>query len=57
VATMAIGKAGAKNAALFAVQILSLKYPELQDKLAAYRQKMAETIDAKAEDFKMKLGT
>ena len=29
VATLAIGKAGAKNSALFAIAILSLKYPKL----------------------------
>ena len=42
VATMAID--GAKNAAIFAVQILSLKYPELVQKLAAYRAKMKEEV-------------
>ena len=34
VATMALGKTGAKNAAIFAIQILSLEYPELKKKLA-----------------------
>ena len=38
VATMAIN--GAKNAALFAVQILSVKYPELVTKLAENRLQM-----------------
>ena len=33
VATLAIGKAGAKNSALFAIAILSLKYPKIKDKL------------------------
>ncbi len=33
VATMAIGKAGAHNAALFAAQILALEDPALRDKL------------------------
>lgn len=56
VATMTIGKAGAKNAALFAVQILSLKYPELQDKLAAFRKEMCEEVEAKADALKSKLG-
>ena len=35
VATMAIN--GSKNAALFAIQILSIKYPELVEKLASMR--------------------
>ena len=47
VATMAIN--GAKNAALFAVQILATKYPELVDKLAEDRKKMQEEVKAKGE--------
>lgn len=44
VATMTIGKAGAKNAGLFAVQILSRKDKGLVDKLKQYRREMRETI-------------
>ncbi len=33
VATMGIGKAGAKNAAILAARILALKYPEIAEKL------------------------
>lgn len=44
VATMTIGKAGAKNAALFAVQILSRKQPELVTRLKAYRSEMKEAV-------------
>jgi 5-(carboxyamino)imidazole ribonucleotide mutase len=47
VATMAIGKAGAKNAALFAVQILALADPALARKFAAYRQQMAVEVEQK----------
>jgi phosphoribosylaminoimidazole carboxylase PurE protein len=47
VATMAIGKAGAKNAAVFAVQILALSNPELAKKLTAFRQTQTETVLAK----------
>jgi 5-(carboxyamino)imidazole ribonucleotide mutase len=47
VATMAIGKAGAKNAALFAVQILSLADPELRVKFADYRAQMAVEVEQK----------
>ena len=48
VASMAIGKAGAKNAAIFAVQILSLKYPELKKKLTQYKKRLASGISQKA---------
>lgn len=44
VATMTIGKAGAKNAGLFAVQILSRKQPQLVEKLRKYRSDMREEI-------------
>ena len=38
VASMAIGKAGAKNAAIFAVQILALADNKLDEKLAEFRK-------------------
>jgi 5-(carboxyamino)imidazole ribonucleotide mutase len=44
VATMTIGKAGAKNAALFAIQILSRKEPDLVERLKKYRREMKEAI-------------
>ena len=44
VATLAIGKAGAKNAALLAVSILSGKRPELREKLRAWRQKQTDHV-------------
>ena len=44
VAALAIGKAGAVNAALLAVAILAATRPELRDKLQAYRDKQAENI-------------
>ena len=42
VACMAIGKAGAANAALFAIQILSLSDTQLAEKFKKYRKKMRE---------------
>ena len=36
VATMTIGKAGAANAAIYALKILALKYPELKERLKGY---------------------
>jgi phosphoribosylaminoimidazole carboxylase PurE protein len=44
VATMGVGKAGAKNAALLAVEILSLADDSLQAKLDQYRQDMKQTV-------------
>ncbi len=41
VATMAIGKAGAKNAAIFAARILASNDSELAEKLEEYRKKLA----------------
>lgn len=46
VATFAIGVAGAKNAALFAVSILSNQYPELREKLHAFRTAQTELVRA-----------
>lgn len=47
VATMAIN--GAKNAALFAVEILALKYPRLVGELAAYRAAQQAEVRAKGQ--------
>lgn len=44
VGTLAIGKAGAINAALLAVAILANSRPELREKIDAYRQKRAEKV-------------
>lgn len=42
VATVAIGKAGARNAAVLAAEILALKYPELKEKLLHFRKNGAK---------------
>ena len=44
VGTLAIGKAGAINAALLAVSILSLQHPELADRLQRARRQQADQI-------------
>lgn len=49
VASMAIGKAGASNAALFALQILASSSPEIARQLADYRRKMAQGVERKDE--------
>src|SRR5580658_10236452 len=46
VATFAVGKAGAGNAAIFAVMILGQKRPELVAKIAAQRQEQAKALEA-----------
>lgn len=48
VATMAIGKAGAKNAAIFSVQVLSRKDSTLRKKLRDHRKKMVQEVIKKA---------
>ena len=40
VASMAVGKAGAKNAAIFALEILGITDKKIQNKLFAYRKQM-----------------
>src|ERR1041384_8234017 len=44
VGTLAIGKPGATNAALFAVAILSASRPELRDKLRQFREEQRQKI-------------
>lgn len=44
VATLAIGKAGAINAALLAAGILGNKYPEYAEKLKAFRAEQTQTV-------------
>ena len=45
VATVAIN--GAENAGLLAVQILSVKYPELREKYKAFKEEMKQSVIAK----------
>jgi 5-(carboxyamino)imidazole ribonucleotide mutase len=44
VGTLAIGKAGAINAALLGAAILANKYPDIQRALARFRAKQTETV-------------
>ena len=57
VATMTIGKAGARNAGILAVQMLSLANPGLLEKLAEYRQRMAAEVEAKDSELQDRLQT
>lgn len=54
VATVAVG--GGENAAYLAAQILSIKYPELAEKLGAHREKMAASIEADDAQIAAELG-
>jgi phosphoribosylaminoimidazole carboxylase, PurE protein len=51
VACMAIGKAGAKNAALFAIRILALADQSIDSNLLAHIQKMAQEVEKKQENL------
>ncbi len=48
VATMAIGKAGARNAGIFTAQMLAVDDAELSEKLVQFKAEMAAGVEAKA---------
>lgn len=48
VATVSIGKSGAKNAGILAAQILAVGDAELEARLATFKQEMAEQVEKKA---------
>jgi len=52
VATMAVGKAGAKNAAILAAQIIGRKDRAVVKRLLAYRKQMAAGVEGKAKALK-----
>lgn len=49
VATVAIGKPGATNAGILAVQILAISDPRLAEKLDQYKTEMAAKVEEKAK--------
>lgn len=49
VGTLAVGKAGAINAAILAAEILGNKYPEYRDAVKQHRAKQAQTVLENAE--------
>jgi 5-(carboxyamino)imidazole ribonucleotide mutase len=55
VATMAIGKAGAKNAALFAVQILSIADSGLSARFAEYKEGLSDEVAEKDAALQQRL--
>ena len=52
VAGMAIGKAGAKNAGVLAVQILALSNKSLHQKFLKYKKKLAKEVERKSRNLK-----
>jgi len=55
VACMSLGKAGAANAMILAIQILSLKDKNLKNKLQAYRKKMEFQVKESSEKIQKDL--
>ncbi len=49
VATMSIGKDGAKNAGILAAQILGIKYPEIRNKIKKYKDDLCRKVEEKAK--------
>ena len=52
VACVATGKAGAKNSAILAAQILGVKYPEIREKIKQYKEQMAKEVEEKNRKLK-----
>ncbi|MBM4064899.1 MAG: 5-(carboxyamino)imidazole ribonucleotide mutase [Planctomycetes bacterium] len=56
VPTMGIGKSGAVNAAILAVQIVSVSDPKLRQKLVSYKKKLADEVAKKDKEVRTELG-
>jgi phosphoribosylaminoimidazole carboxylase PurE protein len=52
VATVAVGKAGAVNAALLAARVLALQDADLRARLRTYAEKMAASVDASDKEVR-----
>lgn len=57
VATVAIGSAGARNAAVLAVQILALSDPELNTKLTEYKAKLAKGVEQRSKKLQERIAS
>jgi 5-(carboxyamino)imidazole ribonucleotide mutase len=55
VATMAIGKAGATNAGVFAAEILALTDATLKQKLAAYKTGLAKKVEEASREARKRI--
>jgi 5-(carboxyamino)imidazole ribonucleotide mutase len=56
VGTLAIGKAGARNAGLLAARIVARSEPDVAERVRAQRRRMAEEVEAKDAALQGKLG-
>ena len=56
VACVATGKAGAKNSALLATQILGIKYPQFREKMKQYKEQMAKEVEEKNKKLPARAG-
>ena len=56
VATMALGSAGAKNAGLFAIQIMATADSNLRDRLREYREQQTESVEETASRIEARSG-
>jgi len=54
VATMAVGKSGAKNAAILAAQIIARRDRSISKRLAEFRREMAAEVEEKAQALRLK---
>jgi phosphoribosylaminoimidazole carboxylase PurE protein len=57
VATMAIGSAGARNAAILATQILALADNDMKERLRLFKEELAAKVSEKAAKLQEKLGS
>jgi 5-(carboxyamino)imidazole ribonucleotide mutase len=55
VATMAIDKPGAVNAAIFVAEILALSDPKMAQRLAAHKEELANSVEEKNARLKQKI--
>jgi len=53
VATVSIGKPGARNAGILAVQILAVSNSKLAQRLEDYKTKLAQQVEQKAQNLKL----
>ncbi|MCK6467835.1 MAG: 5-(carboxyamino)imidazole ribonucleotide mutase [Candidatus Brocadia sinica] len=56
VSTMAIGKSGAMNAAILAIQIVSLSDPKIRQKMVLYKKKLSDDVAKKDKEARTELG-
>src|SRR5688500_18801579 len=55
VATVSIGKPGATNAGVLAAQILAVADPKIASRLAGYKKKLADRVEARSEEHTSEL--